>query len=498
MSIEDDSIRLLNEIYKFEENSKLYSFRLKDTNLSMWMLMRGMFISSITDDKESQGTNTSNYNYTNRTPIKKNLLCKFFTRNPFFLGKKDILFACWGYNLLKQNSNNLAYYDLIMPYLRMYPQKTSLIMTGDVYNEYELTPAFPNWGMDDIFWSILRLRTFKKRLLNNIKIIKKNKENAQIKGIKDKENIDAFLTFLTRTLPIPFDDKLIKSAKEKLDWYSIASNDIIAIYKHYLNIVKPKIVIICCASYPTIITTSLIIACRNQGIPTAELQHGFVGKYHCYYHYSNFVLNNSECNIGLPDFFLTFGEYWNGRLSIPQKCFTLGYAKPFSKSIPTNNKILFCAGLNYDLYENFLDKILPHLEDTSKIYFRFHPLALTENLKKRFEKYNKYPNFSIANDNSLSYYMKKCRYVIEDGSTTAFEALFMGRIVFSFVTPNSALTEVNHLPSVHLINNPNDFLNLWIKRNELKPKVHDDIFCLNYKRNYVKFLKEVGINTDKD
>lgn len=72
---------------------------------------------------------------------------------------------------------------------------------------------------------------------------------------------------------------------------------------------------------------------------------------------------------------------------------------------------------------------MPELDESAIIYFRFHPLYSTKNKEIGLKKI-KYPNFIIANENGLNFYMKKYRYVIVDGSTVCYEALFNGRIFF--------------------------------------------------------------------
>lgn len=93
--------------------------------------------------------------------------------------------------------------------------------------------------------------------------------------------------------------------------------------------------------------------------------------------------------------------------------------------------------------------------------------------------------------------MKKCRYVIQDGSTVAFEALYTGRIVFSFSSWNGDGISIEDVrPLLHLFQSANDFLSLWSRRIEFKTESRNEIFSLNYKENYVQFLKECGVDVD--
>lgn len=164
------------------------------------------------------------------------------------------------------------------------------------------------------------------------------------------------------------------------------------------------------------------------------------------------------------------------------------------QNVVINKKILFCAGINFDEYIEFLDGIVPKLDESVEIYFRFHPVYSSKRQKDRFNKYFKFPNFYAADEKDLYFYMKDCQYVIQDGSTICYEALFMGKIVFSFRSEQSIRLGVNRIPDVHSFNSAEDFMELWNGRDKLQSKCHDEFFDLNYKENYIKFLKECGVN----
>ena len=84
--------------------------------------------------------------------------------------------------------------------------------------------------------------------------------------------------------------------------------------------------------------------------------------------------------------------------------------------------------------------------------------------------------------------------MIVDGSTVCYEALFMGRIVFPFESKLSIKMGLNRLLDVHMINNADDFMDLWNERDKLQSKCHNEFFSLSYKKNYVKFLKKCGVS----
>ncbi len=468
------------QMYEFENNSRLYDFKFMDTEIPMWMYIRSYFIRDLIEKKTSHQIRKISIEK-NKGYKKKGFISKYIIRNPFISSKKDILFAFWSYGALSQHDNGLVYDDLIMPFINMFPNNTITLMNGEILNEYERNCSYINWKMDDIFIDI-------QSYMNIFKI-------HQNIGEEDKKNIKNLITFLNHNCPLPINDNLRKEIAHKLENFARNSKQIIKIFEVYLQKINPKLVVICCASYPDLFRTCLILACKNQKIVTAELQHGLISKYHSFYQYSDYILTDNSCGKIFTDYFLTFGNYWSNQAKIPQKCNVIGYTKPVIKEVvPDNNYILFCAGLNFDEYFKFLNRVMPELDESTIIYFRFHPLYSTKKQRNWFEKELKYPNFIIANENELNFYMKKCRYVIVDGSTVCYEALFTGRIVFSFANEENNQFGLSQLQSVHMIKNGDDFLKLWNNRNVLKSEYHKEFFDVNYKRNYIEFLKKCGID----
>ena len=467
------------QMYEFENNSQLYNFRFKDSGIPMWMYIRSLFIRDVIDQTLYTQITQIEHIKANTKFIRKSFMSKYITKNPFFSQRKDILFAFWGYSELKKYDNGMVYEALIMPFLQMFSDKTSVLMHGNISNEYELNCSYPEWKMDDIFIDILNC-------IHNIK--KQNISN------EDKKNIKDLVKFLDNSCPIKMNNCIKKKICSMLEDFAHNNKFMVRICELYLQVAKPKVVVICCGSYPGLLRTSLILACKNKSIVTAELQHGLSARCHANYQYGNYILNNYECSRILPDYYLTFGEYWHNHVNIPQKCKVVGYAKPIVKdSVPVNQKILFCADLDFDRYLHFIDKIISHLDKSTEIYFRLHPIYSTKKQKEQFKKYLKYPNFFFANDKDLSFYMKECRYVIIDGSTVCYEALFMGRIVFAFESRQNTKVGINKLPYVHLFNSSDDFLKLWNKRDMFISEYHDEFFNLEYKKNYIEFVKECGV-----
>lgn len=473
----DEVMERYNRMYEFENDPRLYGYRFKDTGISMWMYIRAFVINSTADGQRSY---RSDKFYEMKEIVKKGCFEKYAIKNPFLSGRKEILFAFWGYNGLKKNDNGMVYDPLIMPYLQLTPEKTEILMDGPIINAYGTEISYPNWKVDDIFWNLLKSAEQLTR-------------HDAICG-EDQNTIRSFLRFLCRSCPLEIDYKMRGRIAATLGQFAQDSKIMIKIFEIYLDIVKPKVVIICCGSYPGILRTPMILACRNKKIITAELQHGWVTKYYPWSWYSDYVMENHGNGEILPDYFLTYGEYWRKQTKTPQKCEVIGYANYIAQNKASEHDILFCAGINFDKYICLLDRMLAEIDPDITVYFRFHPAYTPQKQKKRFEKYLKYSNFVSADSGDIAIHLEKCRYVVVDASTVAYEALFMGRIVFGFSGSFNTLAGLSEFPDFHLFDSADEFMNLWNNRSRLIPQRHEDLFALNYKENYIKFLKKCGVD----
>ena len=80
------------------------------------------------------------------------------------------------------------------------------------------------------------------------------------------------------------------------------------ILKRILERVRPGAVVIVC-SYGN---ETLVEACRGMGIPTVELQHGMIGRYHAGYSFPDRATKGA-----FPDYFFAFGDYWRQAADLP-------------------------------------------------------------------------------------------------------------------------------------------------------------------------------------
>lgn len=466
---------IMEQIYEFESSEELLSFRFRDTGIPMWMFIRSRLI-------RATAHVAAGINVKERTlpQHEKTLVDKYICKNPFFTLKKDVVWAFFRYECMTVHREDNVYDDLVMPFMQMVSGKGTTIMSGNGTAIQENRCSHPNWKRDNIFMDIVK----------NIK----SKEVCK----EDYENIHKLLRYISEKFPMEVESRLRKQMYFSL--YNIALNHrmLIILCECYLKIVHPKLVIVSHGSYELPLNSAMIIACRKRNIVTAEFQHAWVGKNHENFYYGDLIVKDEYCRRVLPDYLLTMGQYWENQVNIPQKIFTIGYAKVIEESVvPQNDSILFVASCSYDQYENILRGILPYMDGETKIYFRLHPAEATPSIVKIFKKYQRYECFEMANEREFNYYIQKCRYVIVDGSTICYEALYLGRIVFNLDNAFSRRYGINELECVKRFGTAKEFLELWKERNSYESIKHTEFYGRDWKRNFKRFLSMHGIKIER-
>jgi hypothetical protein len=90
------------------------------------------------------------------------------------------------------------------------------------------------------------------------------------------------------------------------------------LYRRLIRRVDPDLAVVV-VSYGR---ETFVEACRAEGVPVAELQHGELSEYHLGYHYPNGSKRD------FPDYFLAFGEFWTTAADFPipeERILPVGY-----------------------------------------------------------------------------------------------------------------------------------------------------------------------------
>ncbi|ACR79980.1 hypothetical protein [Kosmotoga olearia] len=205
-----------------------------------------------------------------------------------------------------------------------------------------------------------------------------------------------------------------------------------------VNKIRPKLVFVHCGSYGG--KNSIIIKeCKNLGIKVAEFQHGWVGNSHLAY---NYAINNEIYKNYLPDYFLTFGQYWNDSLKrYPSQKVVIGnpdlarrWIKYKNKNIttnPTRKKILVVSqGIVSSLMVTLAKKLRNLLPEKYEIIFKLHPGEIA--FEDRYRSLYNISGITVVKDGSIYDYIANSIAIVGFNSTTLFEALPFEKSIFIY------------------------------------------------------------------
>lgn len=454
---------IYSKINEFENKSDLFKYCFKNTGIPMWLFIRTFLVFKAVRADEPHTHSKKNVSMKNR------LFDEVIKENPFLELHKDIVYAFWTYEILKIDVDGHSNDTTIMPFMQENFRKSVALMNGKISDGVKLKGEYPSLKSDFFFRNFLKKSTVPK---------------------EDVVSIKSIIYYIEMHFPWKIDNQIKKTMHEILMGCSKYLDILVKRFSLYLGIINPKLVIVSCANYVDLYGAALIIACKKRNIVTAEIQHAWIGKKHLQYFFSDYIISDPKCRMVFPDYLLTMGKYWNQQIKVPEKIYTVGCKKTIIRNVVQKDSILFAASTDHDRYFLFLSAFLSNpVSEGVTVYFRQHPMW--KNTVK-YASLNKYSNFIFADERDLDYYMSMCKYVIADGSTVCYEALYAKRIVFCFKGPTTDLYDISSFCDVKFFEDLYDFLRLWMDREDYIPQRHEDLFELDYKNKYRKFMKMCG------
>ena len=267
----------MDEIKILLDSDSIMKYKLND-DVHIWPLVRYMVMSDL------NGINEEMQNKSKIFSIKKvfNLLKNFFKIR---VQKADIIFIT---STLSNTKIDGKYKNILDDYYaEVFPDKSYIYEylapeTFDTVStrKNERTSTLPSY-MDVV---IVLCSKFVKN--------KKNK------------NIESFLIYLKS---IGIEKSLIDRVETRLYRYQRELKIRQKVYRLFLKYTQPKLLFINCAFYGEK-NAVFIQEAKKLGIAVAEIQHGSIPTTHPAY---NFTLESIDYNQYLPDYLLTFGDYYN-------------------------------------------------------------------------------------------------------------------------------------------------------------------------------------------
>jgi hypothetical protein len=333
------------ELLELEKKSQLFEYRDK-YNVPIWLYIRN----SIFWEKGKSALNLDEPHLANKVSLFEIVRYLLYTikLNAYRTKKNRILIFGAGINNVMEKGiyiNKL--YDLYIM-----DNKEFQLLESSSKLEYKMPRFNKDVLYSDIFHVLAAL--FKKF----VRISK-----------KEKQQIDNLVEYLLEL-------KLI--CKDTNKWEKILlninkSNKIkYILFSDFLRRKKPKALIIEDAHYGGY--SILIKIAKSMHIPIIEMQHGFINEAHYAYNYNEALYN--QIAAVLPDYFLSFGNYWNSKISTPSKCIPVGNAYLENKKLCSEVQkriLIVSSGTLPNAYKELLISLKNELSKEYEIIFRPHP-----------------------------------------------------------------------------------------------------------------------------
>lgn len=452
------------KIHMFEDKKELLKYRLEYQNVPMWPLVRVAVMIACIDQPEGLHSEYS------VDAAHRHWIQELTIRNPFLTFPKKVIFAGFSNRHMTCQRKNPAYDERTMPYLEMSPRAGMLISIAE---EKEFKYAYQNWKSD---YAIHLLAAGGKEV---------NKQDAV--------TARQLIQYLKKEFPLRIPEAQYKTIFDTLMGYSRLLERYVKVWGLYLRIVKPRLVIQCEGSYLGLSQVALKLACNERHIPTAEIQHAAECVNSHAHYWGNQIVDSADCKKIFPDYFLTYGAYWNKEVNLPCKKVVIGTHRKYDANTDKrNHNILVCLVTHYRKYVDLLTYLISDSLPQSKIYIRLHPLENAEENRAVFQQLLESGKVEFANGRTLEYYLGKCTYVVSCASTVVYEALTCGNIVF---VPKDKMFDSYHMESIadriYAFQTLEEFKTIWSRRTDIEMKAYDDFYNRNYQKLYQAFLRKM-------
>lgn len=468
-------------LLEFENNSKVLEYRFKYRNLLIWPYVRyAFFLRAMTLKKEQMGLVLQKTSIDEQVAVSKKVFRKI--RDLFLalstkrqIPRKDILFMTSnGANV--KNSDGKMYNRLYDELALVFSSQTAMLekCIEGYSSENRVFPEIISARyMDYIIW----LSSMLKR---------NNKE--------DTKSIDTFLQYMRKEFPDNLDDDFYFNIRKQLMRRARSLKTEDRLFRSLLVKMSPKLIFAenACYGYDKAYKVWII---NDMKIPVYEIQHGRVCLSEIAYNYSELLLGNKEYHQFLPTEYLVMGDFWKDNLRIPIACRTLGNAN-FTENIRKMQDIqevrgrilIILSGVISDSIIDITEALLEHLSESYSIVVKGHPVYCSG--IKRFEKFDKFPNFSLSTKGNISEYIAEAEYVIGDSSTVLYEAAGCGKTVFVYRNSMSELVISKNMGN--WFDTPEELLYL-LKNNAdfVKSDHSEEYFNSHWRENYINLVHSV-------
>lgn len=257
--------------------------------------------------------------------------------------------------------------------------------------------------------------------------------------------------------------------------------------------IRPKVVMVLAGCYGP--ASSLIAAARQFGAVTAEYQHGAVSMGHDAYNFAPAVRKSDVYRGVLPDYFLSYGAWWNDQINVPIHKTAIGnphretrVAALRKKSLTKNRVLILSDGVEFPIYLALAKEIQKGVASKGlKVVIRPHPL---ERARVMSQFSTEVAPVAFDEDADLYTSLSSAHMVVSEVSTALFEAVGLVDRIFMWDTRKSRFAYPQH--PLQAFSSANHLLEL-LKSDDSAGRVAlntaDAIWAEPWHENYIGFLR---------
>ena len=467
-----DLLKLINSFLEYEDENDLLSFKFDKPNIHLWLLIRYNLLSYTISKKlilEQPHT------FSNGTSIKSRIRSLLYSilLNPLFIKKKFlIVFLNWTSDTTGVLMKNKFFNKRDDYFGSVFPNET-VFLEQSIKGEFKYPRHHKNVFNRDLIDTLPKVAGY---------FIKPK--------TSDLKTINEFITYLEKTFPYELEENYLLSLKHNLLNQSKRLPYKKKLFYFLIKKFRPELVVVQNASYGH--TAYYLKWLKELKIKTAEFQHGTITKGHVAYNYADNLLKNELFKEYIPDYLLTFGEFWNEQTNTPATKVVIGSPhiseklKTYEEFSVKNDNIkiisIISQGSITNKMVNLCIGIAGNLNAAYRIIYRLHPgeVGFTE----RYAILKSYPNIEISSKGDIYDVFAKSDIIIGCYSTALFEAAAFNKPIYILD---------NNMSNAYI---PKDF-GIWIKDDAEfidllnTPMTYKDssfFWSTNWQSNYKRFI----------
>jgi hypothetical protein len=214
----------------------------------------------------------------------------------------------------------------------------------------------------------------------------------------------------------------------------------VATYERLLRRIRPQLLMLIGACYGP--QSTIVTVARRLGIVSAEYQHGTLSAGHDGYNFGSALRASAAYREGLPDHFLSYGEWWHSQTNVPVRMTAVGnphrdfrIQRQRDQAAGKQDILILSDGTEFGMYLDLAQQLEAHARAAGlRVVVRPHPLERVQVLARYGATHG-----GVALDTNPDLYtsLQHAHAVLSEVSTGLFEAAGLADRVFVWDTPKS-------------------------------------------------------------